>query len=367
MGSVVSGNLLLAMLREPACVTQWTAGQWNLFLPQVRQARLMGRCYFLLEQTGLLDAVPPRIVDQLRGALVQTRYVQNQARRELKQVRRTLVSIDCPLIAMKGVAYLAAELPSAAWRNLSDVDLLVPRERIEDVEALLKRSGWQLNGDFDTYDQHYYHDWMHEVPPLIHHLRETEVDIHHNLAPPVSTIKIDAHKLWESAVEISPGLSVLAPTDMLLHNAVHLFMNDELRGGLRDVVDFVDLLNHFSAAQPDFEAALLARAAQLGCGLPLFYAVDTAQRLLALETSDDFHAGVQRFAPVAPIRGLMRLLIRQTLAPLRPGLRRTGFASWLLFVRSHWVRMPLPMLLRHLARKSFKKHDSTPTIDATPG
>ena len=36
---------------------------------------------------------------------------------------------------------------------------------------------------------------------------------------------------------------VLDGPDMLLHNAVHLFMNDDLRGGLRDVVDFVTCSN----------------------------------------------------------------------------------------------------------------------------
>ena len=90
---------------------------------------------------------------------------------------------------------------------------------------------------------------MHEVPPLRHHSRETEVDIHHNLAPPVSRIRVDAAKLWADAVQVEGqyGLSVkvLAPVDMLLHNAIHLFMNDELRGGLRDVVDFRDLFRHF--------------------------------------------------------------------------------------------------------------------------
>lgn len=367
MDVVTAPNLLVAVLRDPVRIVDWGAAEWNAFLPQARQARLLGRCYYLFVAAGVLDRVPQRIVDQLTGALVQTRYVQNQAIRELEQVRRALEAEGIPLIALKGVAYLVADLPSAAWRNLADIDLLVPRERIVDAESLLKRNGWQLNGEFDAYDQHYYHDWMHEVPPLKHHKRETEVDIHHNLAPPVSAVKIDAERLWEDATSVGGGVSVLSPMDLLLHNTVHLFMNDELRGGLRDVVDFVDLIRHFTQAESDFEARLLVRAEQLGCGLPLYYAVDTACRLLALEVSADFQRGVRRHAPALPVRGLMRLLIRQTLTPARPGLKRTAFAFWLLFVRSHWVRMPLPMLLRHLARKAFKRGDLASTIDVTPG
>ena len=63
-------------------------------------------------------------------------------------------------------------------------------------------------------------------------------------------------------VEGPYGLSVkvLAPADMLIHNAIHLFMNDELRGGLRDVVDFRDLFRHFVDTHADFEQRLLRRA-----------------------------------------------------------------------------------------------------------
>ena len=39
--------------------------------------------------------------------------------------------------------------------------------------------------------------------------------------------------LREANVWVYRGVMLLAPADMLLHNAVHLFMNDELRGGLR--------------------------------------------------------------------------------------------------------------------------------------
>ena len=55
--------------------------------------------------------------------------------------------------------------------------------------------------------------------------------------------------------EYGRQVSVLSPVDMLLHNAVHLFMNDELRGGLRDVVDFRDLFEHFAERDAGFRAS----------------------------------------------------------------------------------------------------------------
>jgi hypothetical protein len=154
---------------------------------------------------------------------------------------------------------------------------------------------------------------------------------------------------------------------MLLHNAVHLFMNDELRGGLRDVMDFRDLYQHFRDQDPAFEQALVARAGELGCGLPLYYAVDTAQRLCGLQAAESVRDGLARYAPAAPVGHLMRWLIDRALAPPRLGLRSSALARQMLFVRSHWVRMPLPMLARHLLRKALKRRQPESSIAETPG
>ena len=68
-------NLLIRFLREPQLAAAWGAEQWNEFLPLARSAGLLGRCLSLMEQHGLLDVAPQRLVDQLQGALNQTRYV----------------------------------------------------------------------------------------------------------------------------------------------------------------------------------------------------------------------------------------------------------------------------------------------------
>lgn len=351
-------NPLNDLLHDPFVVRQWDVERWNRFLPLARNARLLGRCLHVFEEHGLLDRVPGRITDQLRGALLQTQYVQVQALREFRQVARKLDQEGIPVIALKGVAYVAAALPPTRWRGLSDIDLLVPEQDIERAERVLMRFGWIPSGEFDSYDQHYYRDWMHEVPPLRHHVRGVEVDLHHNLAPPVSRIRIDAALLWEQSVEMGDlggrSVRVLGPADMLLHNAVHLFMNDELRGGLRDVMDFRDLFEHFLRQDPEFEQRLLARARALGCGRPLYYAVSSAQRLAGLAASERLLREVERDAPPYPLARLMAWLIEQALAPQRLGLKRSGFANRLLFLRSHWVRMPPGMLLRHLFHKGFK-------------
>jgi hypothetical protein len=64
----------------------------------------------------------------------------------------------------------------------SDVDVLVPRDRLADVEAALMLAGWASTNPSE-YDQHYYRRWMHELPPLQHIRRQTVLDVHHAILP----------------------------------------------------------------------------------------------------------------------------------------------------------------------------------------
>ena len=44
---------------------------------------------------------------------------------------------------------------------------MVPRERIETVERTLLDRGWKTPVQ-DDYDDRYYREWSHEIPPLMH-------------------------------------------------------------------------------------------------------------------------------------------------------------------------------------------------------
>jgi hypothetical protein len=49
--------------------------------------------------------------------------------------------------------------------------------------------------------------------------------------------------------------------------------------------------------------------------------------------------------------------------PDRPSML-TSAARWLLYMRSHWIRMPPVMLVRHLSYKFYVKHLRRPSEGA---
>jgi len=94
-------------------------------------------------------------------------------------------------------------------------------------------------------------------------------DVHHAILPKTARLKPDSAKLLAASHRLAgePWLRVLAPVDMVLHAAAHLFLNEEFSNGLRDLVDLDSLLRHFGA-EPGFWERLAARGRELDLARP---------------------------------------------------------------------------------------------------
>jgi hypothetical protein len=263
-----------------------------------------------------------------------------------------------PLVLLKGAAYLLADLPAARGRHFSDVDLLVPRDRLRAVEEALLQQGWQFS-KLSTYDQRFYRDWSHELPPMAHKNRHIILDVHHNILPPTGRLRPDPQLLLEAALPL-PGLSlsVLSPADMVLHSACHLLQSGELDKSLRDLTDLDILVRHFGTEE-GFWGMLVARAAALGVERPLYYGLRFADRLLGTPVPAAASRALKRAAPPRAVRVAMDILVTETIVPSpakRPG--RTRLARGLLALRYHWLRMPPLLLIRHVLHKALADRTS---------
>lgn len=329
---------------------------WDLLIRQARRANLLARLCVLLEERGLLDAIPPAP----RNHLLSTRTLadkQAQAVRwEVDCIHRSLAKTGVPVIVLKGAAYVLAGLPFARGRLFADVDIMVPRERIDEVEKALMLSGWATT-HLDAYDQRYYRQWMHELPPLKHVIRRTVLDVHHAILPDTARLHPDAAKLLDAALPLNEAgdLKVLAPTDMVLHSATHLFHEGEFENGLRDIVDLDGLLRHFGAGA-DFWPRLAERARELDLVRPLFYGLRYTKRLLGTPIPEFMPAAAGKGRPPGVMPLLMDALFSRALAPQHPSCDDwfSATARWLLYIRSHYLRMPVHLLIPHLIRKAFR-------------
>jgi len=351
---------LLRALRRPAVLPKLDLKQWETLIREARRSNLLSRVAFDVDALRLSAQVPQQPRAHLEAARVQALAQAAAVRREIAFIDQALRPLGVPVVLLKGAAYLISGLSAARGRLFSDVDILVARAVLADVESALMRNGW---ASFKTtpYDQRYYRKWMHELPPLRHHTRQTVLDVHHAILPTTARLKPDSAKLLAASRSIpgEPRLRVLAPVDMVLHSATHLFCNEDVGNSLRDLVDLDGLLREFAARDGSF-AQLTARAHELDLARPLYYALRYAVRILGTPVPAAVLRNVERAGPPSWLSGLMDALFMHTLDPAHEqeshGLATLARGS--LYVRAHWLRMPPLLLARHLITKGLRREQA---------
>jgi len=346
-------------LRDPRALAAWSLAQWDHLVRQARSANLLSRLGVLLEDEELLDRVPEAPRAHLAAARVVAHAQSEAVRREVAYVCKALAHTGVDVVLLKGAAYLLAGLPAARGRVFSDVDILVPQAALPEVEAALMLHGWATT-HHDPYDQRYYREWMHELPPMMHVTRQTVLDVHHAIVPTTARLKPDSAKLLAASRPIAEGsrLRVLTPTDMVLHSAAHLFLNEDLSSGLRDLADLDSLLRHFGE-EAGFWDELAARARELDLARPYYYALRYAESILGTPVPQPALRASEAGRPPAWLRGLTDGLFLRALRPTHASAsdRLTGLARSALYLRAHWLRMPPLLLARHLTVKALRRQE----------
>ncbi|MBF0270875.1 MAG: nucleotidyltransferase family protein [Magnetococcales bacterium] len=348
---------LLRAWRTPGSLAAMGVETQDLVLRLARRSGLLAGLGARMEQRANLETLPPRIRDIFEGARVIGADRERSVRWEVNRIQRAFHGSGLPVILLKGAAYHLRELPMAKGRLTADVDILLPETDLPLAEQRLRAHGW-VTATQDAYDQRYYREWMHELPPMRHRLRLSELDLHHAILPRTARLHPDSARLFERVQPVAdhPGVWTLCPEDLVLHAVVHQFHDGDFsRMGLRDLLDLDGLLDYYGQ-QEGFWERLVSRAVVLNLTRPLDHALRCAARLCHTPVPDGVLWAARQASPASwPVRFLLDPLVKQTILPRHPDQRRsdpfTALAAWCLYIRSHWLRMPPQLLLPHLARK----------------
>lgn len=348
-------TLLHQALVNPGRVRELSAADWDLLVRQARHANLLGRLGAQLRGQAWWPELPQKPRNHLQSGLMLAERQQQGIMIEVGHLQQIAARVGTPLILLKGAAYVAAGLAAAPGRVFGDVDILVPRAALDAWESELLLNGWGGTA-LSAYDQRYYRRWMHELPPLQHSRRGSALDVHHTILPPTAHAGVDPQLLLDASVAVSgcEGLRVLAPEDMVLHSATHLFHEGEPDNLLRDLSDLDLLLRQFSS-EPAFWQQLQARAGMLGLQRPLGLALRYTAEFLRTPLGLPVAISSER------LDAIYRSLFRTTHDSCAD--RFTPWACRLLYVRSHWLRMPPHLLSYHLLRKALSRAETRSLAD----
>jgi hypothetical protein len=271
---------------------------------------------------------------------------------------RACAGFDGTIVLLKGAAYDVYGLPLVQARLASDVDLLVRRADLEGLEKTLLGAGW-VSAKMNDYDDRYYRQWSHELPPFVHPDRGIEVDVHHAITPAMRGSGIDTEKLIEKSIEVEfdghRRFRVLQPVDQLIHCAIHTFKDSDLTLRLRETMDFDLLYRHYRELDADLDDKLVARAIELGIPRPLWWSIHFARRWLGSPIPERLLEELP-----APSKGTVRVMNWLCDRAMLPGPRmeRTGLdrlAAIILLARYHHQRLPMTKLIPHLLNKSSRR------------
>lgn len=341
---------LIAWTLDPAALLTLDTAGWERAFALGRRHGVSGRWYPALDALGALSRVPRGVLNQLRSdhlvALDRTRA----ARWEVNRVRHALATIGLEPVLLKGAAYIAAGLAAGECRMLTDVDVLVPFSRLDEAEAALKAHGWHPMPK-DDYDERYYRNWMHELPPFQHAIRGSSLDLHHNILPRTSDLCPDAGALLARSRTLTDGCRVLEPADMVMHSILHGFYGGELTNCFRDVLDVHELCRDFGRTDSRFWDALADRALAFRAARPTWLALHQLRRWPDAEVPERVLHALERAARRWPLRPLVARAVDSVFVPSLPPSTLERLALKGLLARSHLCKMPLRILLPHLAYK----------------
>ncbi|MDM7956446.1 nucleotidyltransferase family protein [Blastomonas sp.] len=359
---MTNGWSVARALTDPGSVAALDATGWTHLLSAARALSLIGTLAEVLADAP----IPPDVARVFADVRHSNVAGQRQALWEAECARMALAEYPGRVVLLKGTAFAAAGYDAALGRSIGDLDILVDRGGLDQVEGLLLEAGWEWVKP-DPYDDAYYREWMHELPPLIHAERDRMIDVHHTILPLTAGPTPDAAALIADARALPSGLYALSPADIICHAAAHLIADGDLSGGMRNLWDIDRLVRQFVVEEEGFSETLAERAKLHG----LTDAVGRALRLSAqlfgtpivFRRKSESRANAAQSDPglgLSPENSRVStsdtLFLRRITAVDGWGRKTRKLTRQGFYIRSHLLRMPPAMLARHLWTKWRKGH-----------
>jgi hypothetical protein len=211
----------------------WDDATWDRVLRLAAWHRLSPMLYRHLSRRRV---APSRVVDALEEA-----YFSNAARNlfigaSLRRVLEALADAKVPAMPLKGAALFESDYPDPALREMLDLDILVPSERLDAANTALAAIGYRpLSSPRSERETR---AWMrvnhHHDPALVDDHQIAAVELHHHIAMAEERKHFDIAGKWERARPTAGPPPHLLPSreDLLLHVCLH-FTRSRLGGSYR--------------------------------------------------------------------------------------------------------------------------------------
>lgn len=351
---MTSSNLLIDLITRKKSALQLEKSDWCGVVALARQLGFLPFLYQIALEENALKLIPSSVASQLKSSNYELLKQHDSVNWHLLQLRK-----DNPaalkITLLKGAAYIVGGKKNAQYRLLSDIDLLVEKKFLNDAEFWLFINGFAVSIS-DEYDDYYYRQWMHELPPFVNSKSGLVVDLHHNLLPISSKRHIDASLIIDNGVELEQNLVVPNDEDLIIHSAVHLIQDSVFNRSLRDLCDQYWLLSDFIDRNRT-STSLIERAKSLSLGIDLAKSLSLMSEVLGRSLSNEELAFVEQMLRrkrlwIVEKKCYVIMLHQPVVSEWKV---EHHAASFYLFIKSHLIKMPVKLLIKHAGMKLYKR------------
>ncbi|MCI0435351.1 MAG: nucleotidyltransferase family protein [Gemmatimonadetes bacterium] len=235
----LAADILLRHLRRggAAGLPVLTETQWSSVVDEAVRQRITPMAWRRLTLGPARNAVPERVMERLRDLYLRNAFRNTVLLRDAAELAARLAQRGVPVVFLKGVHLAACAYAEPALRSMADIDLMVPRDLLADVDRMFVEWGWGPlpRPDIAAFCRRYPH-----TAPL-HKEGSFPIEVHWSIERPTSPFSIDLDGLWERARTIDLcGVStrVLSTEDLLLHLCLHTSYHHRFdRAPLKSLVD----------------------------------------------------------------------------------------------------------------------------------
>lgn len=302
------------------------------------------------ESTLLL---PPQLTRHFSsvGTFSFAQKIQVLATAKLLSEQLSLVNV--PVLLLKGAAYIVANKKNAQGRLISDIDILVHQDALTDVENALQQHGWRAK-PLNDYDEKYYREWSHELPPYVHNETGVTLDIHHNLIPATSGKTVNISKLHATKVMVGNNLYIPNDAYLILHSAIHLLLNDDIEKGLRDCFDLHSLMQEYLLTNTI--KSLRAVFIEANCDLEFSLLMNLLNRIF-INKYNHIMLSADSVKSLSWHNKILVNSLHKAIFPKTPYLLHNNKASLArqhVYLHGHLSKMPLPLFIKHICYKGYR-------------
>ncbi len=219
---------------------------WQAILDKAIEQQVASLLYFQLRHLPEIQ-IPSTIHERLSALYRKNTFFNMALMHELQTILQQLNAHDIPAIILKG-AYLAKDIyPKIGIREMVDIDLLVPYEKVQQAAKCLEKLGYKSIRSHSL-PLEVEAEMTHQLPPFRKSFTLPVVEIHWTICNPTETYQFDIKECWERAktIDVFGEMALcFAPEDLILNLCHHASYHHYFNAGIRSLYDLALVIEYF--------------------------------------------------------------------------------------------------------------------------